>query len=251
MHIDRSYSSPHFNNRQPSAILLHATGVDFDETIAFLSGQKGVEVSCHYVIDRDGTIYQLVNEEKRAFHAGAGVWRQITDMNSVSIGIELVMPSDEEIVIEGAKYPEKVFSHVDFSQEQIQATIDLVKDIQSRYPRIKKENIIGHHEMSFKRKFDPGPCFPWDELAQAEVCWMPSQDLAQDQTPLSAQETKAFLQNIKDYGYDAASADRPDLVKALVASFQMRYDQDNVTGVPTQGNLKASEWLLDKAKAEK
>ena len=153
MCISAAYSSPNFNERKSavSGIVIHYTEEELDDTIRiFLDDKRAKRVSAHYVIDRDGTIYSVVPESKRAWHAGIGYWSGITDLNSVSIGIELVYLPGEE-----------------YDKRQISSLIELCRTIQSRH-EIKW--VIGHSDCAFARgKVDPGPCFPWKRLAQSGI----------------------------------------------------------------------------------
>jgi N-acetylmuramoyl-L-alanine amidase len=105
-------------------------------------------VSAHYVIARDGTVYQLVDERARAWHAGDSLWGGMTDLNSASLGIELDNNGAEP-----------------FPDVQISALLALLTDLQQRY-RIPARNFLGHADIAPKRKGDPSPYFPWQLLAQ-------------------------------------------------------------------------------------
>jgi N-acetylmuramoyl-L-alanine amidase len=106
-------------------------------------------VSAHYLVGRDGQLYQLVDEERRAWHAGGGRWGTITDLNSASIGIEL----DNDGVS-------------DFPDAQIAALLVLLEDVCARQ-EIPKTQVIAHADLAPWRKTDPGPRFPWPRLASA------------------------------------------------------------------------------------
>jgi len=146
-------SSPNFNDRTlpVNGIVLHYTEEELDDTLRiFADDKREKRVSSHYIIDRDGTIYATVPEGKRAWHAGAGSWKGIKDLNSAAIGIELVYKPEEEYQI-----------------VQIDSLIDLCHAIKSRHD-IKW--VIGHSDCAFARgKVDPGPYFPWRRLAQAGI----------------------------------------------------------------------------------
>ena len=146
-------SSPNFNDRTfpVNGIVIHYTEEELDDTLRiFADDKREKRVSSHYIIDRDGTIYAAVPEEKRAWHAGVGSWEGITDINSAAIGIELVYKPGEEYQI-----------------AQIDSLIDLCHAIKSRHV-IKW--VIGHSDCAFARgKVDPGPYFPWGRLAQAGI----------------------------------------------------------------------------------
>lgn len=147
--------SPNFNARRgpPDMLVLHYTGMQTAaEAIARLQ-DPSAEVSAHYVVDEDGTVLRLVAEERRAWHAGRGVWQGETDCNAASIGIEIVNPGHE-------------FGYRDFPEAQIAAVIDLVGDIRTRWS-IPDARIIAHSDLAPDRKEDPGERFPWKRLAGA------------------------------------------------------------------------------------
>jgi N-acetylmuramoyl-L-alanine amidase len=145
--------SPNFDARRgpPDMLVLHYTGMQTaEEAIARLRDAEA-RVSAHYVVDEDGTLYALVPEERRAWHAGKGVWQGETDCNAASIGIEIVNPGHE-------------WGYRDFPDVQIDAVIALIADIRSRWT-IPDDRIIGHSDLAPDRKEDPGERFPWKRLA--------------------------------------------------------------------------------------
>lgn len=143
--------SDNFGNRHPQLIVLHYTEQDsVAESLDTLrSRNSGGPVSAHYLIGRDGRIYQLVSDAKRAWHAGGGRWGTITDVNSASLGIEI----DNNGV-------------VPFPPVQIDSLIHLLTDLTTRW-HIPCAQIIGHQDLAPSRKPDPGPLFPWARLAAA------------------------------------------------------------------------------------
>ena len=149
----RDAPSPNFDNRRspPDMLVLHYTGMrTADEAVARLRDPEA-KVSAHYVVDEDGSILRLVAEERRAWHAGKGVWQGETDCNAASIGIEIVNPGHE-------------FGYRGFPEVQIDAVIRLIGDIRSRWT-IPDARIIGHSDLAPERKQDPGERFPWKRLA--------------------------------------------------------------------------------------
>ena len=145
-------------------IVLHYTGMpDAEGAIDRLTSPEA-KVSAHYLVDEDGTIFALVDEEKRAWHAGKSRWRGITDVNSASVGIEIVNPGHE-------------FGYRPFPDEQIAALIPLVADIKERHG-IGRGNIVGHSDVAPARKEDPGELFPWEALAKRRLALpSPTRDL--------------------------------------------------------------------------
>ncbi len=143
--------SQNFNERKAVIIVLHATEQkSVQQSLDTLrSANRGGRVSSHYLIGDDGHIYQLVDDDKRAWHAGGGSWGTITDLNSTSIGIEI----DNE---RGEPY----------TDAQIASVIRLLDDLCTRL-HIPHTQVIGHSDLAPTRKVDPGARFPWKTLADA------------------------------------------------------------------------------------
>ena len=132
--------------------MLHYTGMrTADEALARLC-DPAAEVSAHYLVDEDGTVTRLVAEDKRAWHAGRSYWRGITDVNSASIGIELVNPGHE-------------FGYRPFTDAQMEALIPLAAAIKQRHD-IPRANVVGHSDVAPSRKLDPGELCDWEMLGQ-------------------------------------------------------------------------------------
>jgi N-acetylmuramoyl-L-alanine amidase len=144
-------SSPNFDARRPMLIVIHATEEPSAEHAlnTLRTANSGGPVSAHYLVGRDGAIYQLVAERDRAWQAGAGRWGTITELNSASIGIEL--DNDGE---------------TPFAQAEIDALIRLLDDLCTRLD-IPRDAIIAHADLAPARKRDPGFRFPWKQLADA------------------------------------------------------------------------------------
>jgi N-acetylmuramoyl-L-alanine amidase len=140
--------SPNFNERRPNYVVIHYTGDETAEQALGTLTNPALEVSAHYLVARDGTIYQLVDERARAWHAGVSRWGGNTDLNSSSLGIELDNDGEEP-----------------FADEQIAALLRLLADLRERY-RIPAANFLGHSDVAPRRKVDPGWLFPWNRLAE-------------------------------------------------------------------------------------
>ena len=155
-------ASPNFTDRRgcdkPSLIILHYTGMKTAAEAIERLCDPAAEVSAHYVVDEDGSILQLVEEDKRAWHAGVSQWGDITDVNSHSIGIEIVNPGHE-------------WGYRPYPDVQITAVMDLVKGIMQRWD-IKPEGVLGHSDVAPGRKQDPGELFPWDRLEAAGLAFV-------------------------------------------------------------------------------
>ena len=201
--------SPNFDERAlpVSMIVLHYTGMPDAESAIDRLTSPDARVSAHYVVLEDGQVLQLVDEEKRAWHAGKSYWRGTTDVNSASIGIEIVNPGHE-------------FGYRPFPDEQIASVIPLVADIKDRHG-IGRGNIVGHSDVAPGRKEDPGELFPWAALAKRRLALpSPTRDL------MDPYWTDAgFLLALERFGYDVT-----DNQKAVIA-FQRRFRPDLIDGI--------------------
>ncbi|WP_085809721.1 N-acetylmuramoyl-L-alanine amidase [Sphingomonas sp. TZW2008] len=200
--------SPNFDDRALpiTMIVLHYTGmVDAESAIARLRDPEA-KVSSHYVVAEDGTVLRLVPDDKRAWHAGRSHWRDVTDVNSASIGIEIVNPGHE-------------FGYRPFPDEQIDAVIRLVHDLKDRY-EITRGNIVGHSDIAPARKRDPGELFPWGKLARLRLALpRPTKNLMD---PMWSEA--GFLLALERFGYDVT-----DKMAAIVA-FQRRFRPELIDG---------------------
>ena len=180
-------------------VVLHYTGmVDAASAIARLT-DPDARVSSHYLIAEDGQVLRLVDEDKRAWHAGKSHWRQIDDVNSASIGIEIVNPGHE-------------FGYQPFPDAQIDALIPLLSDIVTRYG-ITRGNIVGHSDIAPARKQDPRELFPWRRLAKLRLALpRPTRNLIDP-----GWTDSGFLLALERFGYDVT-----DQLAAVVA-FQRRF----------------------------
>ncbi len=207
---------------RPDMLLLHYTGmVSCERAIDWLARAES-RVSCHYVVDVDGTITQMVAEADRAWHAGAGSWGGETDVNSRSIGIEIHNPGHE------LGYP-------DFPLPQMQAVAALSRDIVSRNG-IAPERVLAHSDIAPDRKIDPGEKFDWAWLAGEGVGhWVmpePILDAVAERlyAPTSA-EVAQVQRDLAAYGYGVDVTGEPDARTAsVVAAFQRHFRPARVDG---------------------
>ena len=161
MKLIHNFKSPNYNDRRSNSIeiiVIHYTALSsISNSLKHLCSKKS-KVSSHYLISQEGKIYSLVSEKKRAWHAGQSYWRGNTDINSISIGIELdFSPSDIN-----NKFTSKLNS----------ALIFLLKKLLRKY-RISIENILGHSDIAPYRKIDPGKHFPWQILENKKLSYRP------------------------------------------------------------------------------
>ncbi len=201
--------SPNFDERSlpVSMIVLHYTGMpDAASAIQRLTSPEA-KVSCHYLIAEDGQVIRMVAEEKRAWHAGASSWRGVTDVNSASVGIEIVNPGHE-------------FGYRPFPDEQVAALIPLVSAIKDRHG-VGRGNVVGHSDIAPARKTDPGELFPWEALARRRLALpSPTRNL------MDPFWTDAgFILALERFGYDVTEQ------KKAVIAFQRRFRSDQVDGI--------------------
>jgi N-acetylmuramoyl-L-alanine amidase len=200
--------SPNFDERGApvSILVLHYTGMqDAASAIARLADPEA-KVSAHYLIAEDGQIVRMVDEGKRAWHAGRSYWRGTTDINSASIGIEVVNPGHE-------------WGYRPFPDAQIEALIPLVADIVKRHG-ITRGNIVGHSDIAPARKQDPGELFPWAKLAKLRLALpRPTRNLMDPYWT-----DGGFLLALERFGYDVADG------VAAVRAFQRRFRPELIDG---------------------
>ncbi|WP_439645794.1 N-acetylmuramoyl-L-alanine amidase [Sphingomonas changbaiensis] len=200
--------SPNFDERSSpvSMIVLHYTGMqDAASAIQRLCDPEA-KVSAHYVVTEDGQVLRLVDEANRAWHAGRSHWRGITDVNSASVGIEIVNPGHE-------------FGYRPFPEEQIDALIPLVHGIKERYG-VTRGNVVGHSDVAPARKQDPGELFPWYRLAKLRLALpRPTKNLMDP-----GWTDAGFLLALERFGYDVTD----DL--AATVAFQRRFRPELVDG---------------------
>ena len=232
--------SPNFGPRPGPVVdmlVLHYTGMrSAGEALARLC-DPAARVSAHYLIDEDGSVHALVAEEMRAWHAGLGAWRGETDVNSRSIGIELVNPGHE-------------FGYRAFPAAQIDAVMELAGAVLARHP-IPARNVVAHSDVAPARKEDPGELFPWPLLAAHGLGLWPfdgderSAVRPADQAALPEAADMPALPEAADipallarYGYDVS-----DFVAAVVA-FQRHFRPGRIDGRVDSDTAGRLLWLL-------
>jgi N-acetylmuramoyl-L-alanine amidase len=179
------------------------------------------KVSAHYMVEADGRIFSLVPEARRAWHAGVSFWAGATDINALSVGVEIVNPGHE-------------FGYRPFPEAQIAAVIELLTDIRSRWT-IPGARILGHSDVAPRRKMDPGELFPWKALAEAghglwaEPAAAPGAALALGDEGLGVLTLRSALARL---GYDCPRTGRFDpALAAVVTAFQRHWRPSTVDGV--------------------
>lgn len=188
--------SPNFEDRaggvSPTMIILHYTGMQTGQAALERLCDEASKVSAHYLVEEDGSIFQMVEESKRAWHAGKSYWAGETDINSHSIGIEIVNPGHE-------------FGYRTFPEAQIEAVIKLCQDIQSRHAI---RHVLAHSDIAPDRKEDPGELFPWKHLSEHGIGFWPGEV-----------EGKIDVSNaLREIGYNPALDEN-----TLITAFQRHY----------------------------
>ncbi|MEG3766671.1 penicillin binding protein PBP4B [Alteromonas sp. 14N.309.X.WAT.G.H12] len=266
------YASMPSQNRSEriKTLVMHFTAIDYEKSVHALVDEGGL--SAHYLIT-DPTdpsnptgkaeIIQLVPEDKRAWHAGVSYWQTRSHLNDTSIGIEIVNVPDCKRDTKPGQVASEHGAHrlcffPDYPTEQVSLIISLAKDILARNPDIHPTAVVGHADIAFNRKNDPGPRFPWFELYQAGVgAWYDNDTRAAYWKKFNQQLPNIGLVQaaLKAYGYGVVETgiyDSP--TQNAIYAFQMHFVQDTVSGRLDSETASALFALLEKyfpAKTEK
>ncbi|MBZ9788592.1 N-acetylmuramoyl-L-alanine amidase [Rhizobium sp. 3T7] len=221
--------------RKPDMILLHYTGMPTpDGALEWLCREES-QVSSHYFVGEDGAVLQLVPEERRAWHAGKSYWQGETDINSVSIGIEIA----------NAGHPGGL---PEYPQEQIQAVIELCRDCGQRWS-IAPERVLGHSDVAPIRKVDPGEKFPWKDLHRAGVGhWVEPAPIAGGrffQRGDRGQPVEALQSMLSLYGYATEiTGEFSDKTAGDVEAFQRHFRPARIDGIADYSTIDTLHRLL-------
>ena len=210
-------------------VIIHYTGMQSEiESLKRLKSHES-KVSCHYLINRKGNVIRLVKDEYIAWHAGKSKWKNFTNLNKNSIGIELVNKGHQ-------------FGYQNFTKEQIKNLILLCKQLKKKY-KIKTENFLGHSDIAPLRKIDPGEKFPWQKLSKSNL----GKWYIEKKTIIRINKKKieeAFFNNIKIIGYRYFNVQkRNKRDKNIIKSFQQHYLPNKVTGRVDQKTFIISHFL--------
>lgn len=210
--VHREQPSPNWNERSLpiSMVVLHYTEMKPVETALERLCDPEAQVSAHYLITEEGEVVRLVDESKRAWHAGASFWRGHKDVNSASIGIEL-------------DHPGHALGYRPFAEEQIDALIPLLHRIMRQYD-IPRANVVGHSDVAPARKTDPGELFPWGRLAEYGLC-LPRPSIVLGD-PFD--NDGAFYLALERFGYDITDGHK------AVEAFQRRWRPELIDGIIDQ-----------------
>ena len=237
-------------NFRQKYIILHYTALDDDKSVRVLTEQS---VSSHYLVNNlgDREIYQLVDENKRAYHAGISAWKNDKMLNDTSIGIEIVNSGYTVDSANNRIFPE-------FDDNQVQKVAALVKDIATRY-MISPTNILGHSDIAPTRKQDPGPKFPWKKLYQQHQIGMWYDEATKENFVNQIMlEDHAFQMTtapyifkvqtaLKKLGYDInPSGTYDDATKKTVEAFQFHFRPENFDGL-----MDTESWAILQALNQK
>ncbi len=206
--VNRSVPSPNWNARKRpiSMVVLHYTGMkSAAEALARMCDAEA-EVSAHYMIDEEGIVTQLVEEQHRAWHAGRSYWRGESDVNSASIGIELVNPGHE-------------WGYRAFPEAQMDALLPLLADILERHD-IPRANVVGHSDVAPARKQDPGELFDWPRLGELGLAL----EIPPARMNLFYDNPGKFYLALERFGYDITDG------RAAVTAFQRRWRPGLIDG---------------------
>lgn len=232
-------ASPNFGERadgqKPLMIILHYTGMPTGPAAEDWLCNPESQVSSHYLIHLDGTVVQMVRESDRAWHAGKSSWRGVTDINSASIGIEIVNTGHE-------------FGYVDFPSQQMQSVIALCRDITDRHA-IPAHMLLGHSDVAPGRKVDPGERFKWRMLAKAGLGHFVAPSPIRGDGGISlgdhGDEVQALQSALALYGYGLDITGEFDArTMTVVIAFQQHFRQRRVDGIADRSTVSTLMRLI-------
>ena len=230
--LSPNYSKKTRNIKDIKFVIIHYTGMQSEiESIERLKDPKK-KVSSHYLINRKGQIIKMVHERKTAWHAGKSRWKNFTNLNRYSIGIELVNKGHE-------------FGYQKFSNIQIKSLIRLCKSLKKKY-KIKDDYFLGHSDIAPLRKVDPGENFPWQKLSKYNLgVWYKEKS-----QKINFQKSKIrynFFQNLYKIGYRYFSLKKRTIKRdrKIIKAFQLRFLPNKVSGNLDQKTLKISYYLAN------
>ncbi len=234
-YVDNLIVSPNIGKRRgktmPELLILHYTGLETAQRSIEVLCDPICEVSCHYLIDVDGRITQMVCEADRAWHAGLSFWHGETDLNSRSVGIEIQNPGHAH------DYP-------DFPERQMIAVEQLALDIVTRHG-MRPQAVLAHSDIAPHRKIDPGEKFDWQRLNHTGVGHWVSPHAVTGELDVSAFNAEVpddrvltCQQLLVQYGYDVAQDGLLDpAVGRVISAFQRHFRPARIDGLPDASTI--------------
>jgi len=229
--------SPNFGERRgvsgPDMLVLHYTGMQTGQGAEDWLCNIASEVSSHYLVHEDGRVVQMVREADRAWHAGKSSWHGETDLNSRSVGMEIVNPGHQ-------------WGYVDFPDAQIEAVIALCRGIIARHG-IEPQRVLAHSDIAPGRKVDPGELFPWQRLHAAGVGhWVaPSPIDDARAATIAGSDVLSVQEMLAAYGYGVEPSGEADpLTSTVIAAFQRHFRPARVDGIADASTVDTLSRLL-------
>tara|TARA_B100000941_G_C28474766_1_gene538510 strand:- start:114 stop:833 length:720 start_codon:yes stop_codon:yes gene_type:complete len=230
--------SPNFSKRIRSInlikfVVIHYTGMQSEiASIKRLKSKKS-KVSCHYLINKKGEVFQMVPENKIAWHAGKSKWKNFKNLNRNSIGIELTNKGHK-------------LGYENFSKLQIQSLVTLCKELKRKY-KIPTSNFLGHSDIAPLRKLDPGEKFPWQKLSFYKIGLWYKIKVFKVKNNINCKFKNLFFKNIYKIGYRYFQIyKRRNQDRKIIRVFQQRYLPKNVTGIIDKKTYEISAYLANK-----
>ncbi len=243
-------------------LVIHFTGENFAESMRLLSERTEAPVSVHYVVpESDDTSYsrqqlrvhRLVDEERRAWHAGQSYWRGVTSLNARSIGVEIVNTSQCEVVdasIRESTPENQRCEFLDYDPEQLELVVDLVLDILARHPGIDPEDIVGHADVAPARRVDPGPKFPWRDFYELGIgAWPDADTVARyvHRFETNPPDIGLVQRALASYGYEVEPTGLLDSqTRFALRAFQMHFRPVDYAGTPDNETAAIIFALIEK-----
>ncbi len=233
--VDDLVASPNIGARRgkakPDLLILHYTGLETARRSIDVLCDPVCEVSCHYLVDIDGRVTQMVREADRAWHAGRSFWQHETDVNSSSVGIEIQNPGHAH------GYP-------DFPEPQMKAVERLSLDIVSRQGMVPHA-VLAHSDIAPQRKIDPGEKFDWQRLHRSGVGhWVAPRALGEEldaeafDATVADERVRTCQHLLAKYGYDTKQDGLLDAAAGrVISAFQRHFRPERVDGLPDSSTI--------------
>ncbi|USG60413.1 N-acetylmuramoyl-L-alanine amidase [Sneathiella marina] len=236
--------SPNFDDRGDGVptdmLVLHYTGMETGAAALARLTEENSQVSAHYLVEEDGTVFQLVEEKNRAWHAGVSAWRGETNINARSIGIEIVNPGHE-------------FGYRAFPDNQMASVADLSKDIVERHG-IQPTHVVGHSDVAPARKEDPGELFAWEKLSEIGVgIWFGKgwrADLTRPSLHVGSEGdiVQRLREHLRGIGYGVAEIGLfDDELSVVIKAFQRHWRPNLIDGVADSETQSAVEEIFKRS----